>query len=150
MSLFSSIDTSASGLTAQRLRMDTIAGNIANIETTRTPEGGPFKRKLLIFASKGEFTPRKFPFLPLKIKTKLDKPGMGVKVLAEINDPSPPRRKYDPTHPDADQDGYVAYPNIDIVKEMVDMISASRSYEANVMAINSAKAMAMKALEIGK
>lgn len=150
MSLFSSIDISASGLTAQRLRMDTIAGNIANIETTRTPEGGPFKRKLLVFASKGEFTPRKFPFLPVKIKTKLDKPGMGVKVVAEINDPAPPRRRYEPTHPDADQDGYVAYPNIDIVKEMVDMISASRSYEANVMAINAAKAMAVKALEIGR
>lgn len=148
--LFTSIDTSASGLTAQRLRMDVIAGNIANVDTTRTPEGGPFKRQLLIFAAKTDFLPRKFPFLPMKIKTKLENPGNGVKVLEITKDPSPPRLKYDPTHPDANQEGYVAYPNVDVVKEMVDMISASRAYEANVTAINAAKTMAMKALDIGR
>lgn len=148
--LFSSIDTSASGLTAQRLRMDIIAGNIANVDTTRTPEGGPFKRQLVVFASKSDVTFRKFPFLPMKIKTKMDSPGDGVKVLEVMKDPSPPRLREEPGHPDANENGMVAYPNIDVVKEMVDMISASRAYEANVTAINSAKSMFTRALSIGK
>jgi len=148
--IFSSIDTSASGLTAERLRMDLIAGNIANVDTTRTPEGGPFKRQLAVFAAKTDFLPRRFPFLPMKIKTKLDNPGNGVKVLEIIKDPSPPRLKYDPSHPDANNEGYVAYPNIDVIKEMVDLISASRAYEANVTSINAAKSMWMKSLEIGR
>ncbi|MEW5945110.1 MAG: flagellar basal body rod protein FlgC [bacterium] len=148
--LFTSIDTSASGLTAQRLRMDLIAGNIANVDTTRTPEGGPFKRQLAVFAAKTDFSPRRFPFLPMKIKTKLRTPGDGVKVLEILKDPSPPRLRYDPGHPDANNEGYVAYPNIDVIKEMVDLISASRAYEANVTAVNSAKGIFMKALEIGE
>ena len=148
--LFSSIDTSASGLTAERLRMDVIAGNLANVDTTRTPEGGPFKRQLLIFASKTDFSPRKFPFLPMKIKTKLDNPGNGVTVQEIFKDPSPPRLRYEPGHPDANSEGYVAYPNVDVVKEMVDMMSASRAYEANVTSINAAKGMFNKSLEIGR
>lgn len=148
--IFSSIDSSASGLTAQRLRMDVIAGNIANVDTTRTPEGGPFKRQLVVFASKTDLTFRKFPFLPMKIKTRMNNPGEGVKVLEIMKDPSPPRLKYDPGHPDANNEGYVAYPNVDVVKEMVDMISASRAYEANITAVNAAKGMAMKSLAIGK
>lgn len=148
--MFSGLDASASGLTAQRLRLDVIAGNIANVDSTRTPEGGPFKRQLLVFASKNEFDARKFPFLPMKIKTEMTKPGEGVRVTEIMKDPSPPRLKFDPSHPDANNQGYVAYPNIDIVKEMVDMISASRAYEANIQAMNSAKNMAMKSLSIGR
>ena len=148
--IFTSIDASASGLTAQRKRMDIIAGNIANVDTTRTPEGGPFKRQLVVFASKTDLTFRKFPFLPLKIKTKMKHPGEGVKILEVMKDPSPPRLKFDPGHPDANNEGYVAYPNIDVVKEMVDMISASRAYEANITSVNAAKSMAMKALSIGR
>ena len=148
--LFSSLDTSASGLTAERLRIDAIAGNIANVDTTRTPEGGPFKRQLVIFASKTDFAPRRFPFLPMKIKTKLEQPGNGVKVLEMFKDPAPPRLRYEPGHPDANNEGYVAYPNIDVVKEMVDMMSAARAYEANVTAINAAKTMFSKSLEIGR
>ena len=149
-SLFSSIDTSASGLTAQRLRMDVIAGNIANVDSTRTPEGGPFKRQLVVFASKSDVTFRKFPFLPMKIKTRMGSAGEGVKVLEIMKDPAPPRLRYEPGHPDANNEGYVAYPNVDVIKEMVDMISASRAYEANVTAINSAKGMFARALTIGK
>ena len=148
--MFSGLDASASGLTAQRLRLDVIAGNIANVDTTRTPEGGPFKRQLLIFASKNEFNARKFPFLPMKIKTEMQQPGQGVKVVELMKDPSAPRLKFDPSHPDANNEGYVAYPNIDVIKEMVDMISASRAYEANIMAIGSAKNIATKALSIGR
>lgn len=148
--MFSAIDTSASALTAERLRMDVIAGNIANVDSTRTPEGGPFKRQLVIFASKTDFAPRKFPFLPMKIKTKMDNPGNGVKVLEIFKDPAPPRLRFEPGHPDANNEGYVAYPNIDVVKEMVDMMTAARSYEANVTAINNTKAMFTKSLEIGR
>jgi len=148
--MFSSIDTSASGLTAQRLRMDVIAGNIANVDTTRTPEGGPFKRQLVVFASRSDATFRKFPFLPMKIKTEMEDPGDGVKVLEIMKDPSPPRLRYEPGHPDANSEGYVAYPNIDVVKEMVDMINASRAYEANVTSMNAAKRMFSRALNIGK
>lgn len=148
--MFTAIDASASGLTAQRLRMDIIAGNIANVDSTRTPEGGPFKRQLAVFASRSEVTFRKFPFLPMKIKTQMDAPGDGVKVLEVMKDPSPPRLRYEPGHPDANSDGMVAYPNIDVVKEMVDMINASRAYEANVTSINASKSMFTRALAIGK
>ncbi len=148
--MFSSIDTSASGLTAQRLRMDVIAGNIANVDSTRTPEGGPFKRQLVVFASKTDVTFRKFPFLPMKIKTKMENAGEGVKVLEIMKDPSPPRLRYEPGHPDANNEGYVAYPNVDVIKEMVDLISASRAYEANITSINASKSMFEKALTLGK
>ena len=149
-SLYSGLDASASGLTAQRTRLDVIAGNIANVDTTRTPEGGPFKRHLVVFASKNEFDARKFPFLPMKIKTEMNQPGQGVRITEIMKDPSPPRLKYDPGHPDANNEGYVAYANVDVIKEMVDMISASRAYEANIQAMNSAKNMASRALTIGK
>jgi flagellar basal-body rod protein FlgC len=148
--LFGAIDTSASGLTAQRLRMDTIADNIANADSTRTPEGGPFKKELLVFAAKSDIEMRRFPFLPMKIKTQLQSAGDGVKVVAQLKDQSAPRLKYETSHPDANSDGYVAYPNVDVVKEMVDMISATRSYEANVTSINAQKTMFAKALELGK
>ena len=130
--------------------MDVIAGNIANVETTRTPEGGPFKRQLLVFASKTDLTMQKFPFLPMKLKTQMESPGDGVKVLEISKDPSAPRLKYDPSHPDANNEGYVAYPNIDVVKEMVDMISAGRDYEANLAVLKSTRDMVVQMIDLLK
>lgn len=142
MGFFNSLDISASGLTAQRLRLDTISNNIANANTTRTEEGGPFQRERVVFQERnttGSFS------------NYLDqqKPA-GVKVVEIEKDTAPFKALYDPTHPDADPSGYVMLPNVNIVTEMVDMISATRSYEANVTAINSAKSMMSKALEISK
>lgn len=148
MSMFDSFVISASGLTAERLRMDVISNNIANVNTTRTEEGGPFQRQRVIFEPRGEKLQFIFPFMTQK--NKLASSYQGVKVTQVINDTAPPKLVYDPGHPDADKDGYVAMPNVNIVKEMVDMISATRAYEANVTAVNSAKQMATKALEIGR
>lgn len=133
MKFLTSLDISASGLTAQRLRMDVISNNIANANTTRTEDGSPFRRQMAIFQSKNEGTK-----------------NMGVKVTGIIKDQKPLKRIFDPSHPDADNDGYVYFPNVEIVTEMVDMISASRSYEANVTAANSIKSMAIKSLELGR
>lgn len=145
MSIFSSLQTSATGLTAQRLRMSVIANNLANINTTRTREGTPYRRQFIVFA----------PLLRKGISGEVAgrenrSPGSGVAVVGIVQDISPPRLVYDPGHPDADEGGYVSMPNIDPVREMVDMISASRAYEANVTAINAAKTMAMRALDIGR
>ncbi len=148
MSLFTSFAISASGLTAERLRMDVISNNIANANTTKTSEGGPYIRQRVIFEPRGEKLGFLVPFM--FEKNKRISQFQGVKVTGIIKDPTPPRLVYDPGHPDADKDGYVAMPNVNIVKEMVDMISATRAYEANVTAINSAKTMAAKALDIGK
>ncbi len=148
MSLFNSFAISASGLTAERLRMDIISNNIANANTTKTLEGGPYIRQRVIFEPRGEKLGFLVPFM--FEKNKRISQFQGVKVTGIIKDPTPPRLVYDPGHPDADKDGYVAMPNVNIVKEMVDMISATRAYEANVTAINSAKTMAAKALDIGK
>ncbi len=148
MGMFNSFDISASGLTAQRLRMDVISNNIANVNTTRTPEGGPYVRQRVIFEPRGE----KLQFLtPFAFEqNKRINQFQGVKVTSVTTDPTPPRLVYDPGNPDANKDGYVAMPNVNIVKEMIDMISATRAYEANVTAIDSAKTMASKALDIGK
>jgi flagellar basal-body rod protein FlgC len=124
-------DISASGLSAQRARLDLIASNIANAETTRTPGGGPYRRLQAVFASRG------------------DEAG-GVEVLGVATDPREPRRAYQPGHPDADAEGVVAYPNVNIVEEMVDLVSATRSYQANAAAFNAAKAMAQHALDLGR
>lgn len=137
MSLFQSFDISASALSAQRLRMDTIANNLANVNTTRTEDGGPYRRHMAIFAERR-------PWQSGALGTG------GVRVQGIVEDTDPPRRVYDPGHPDADADGYVLMPNVNVVTEMVDMISASRAYEANIAALNAAKAMATKALEIGR
>ena len=145
MGILSSFNTSATGLTAQRLRMSVIANNLANIDTTRTPSGDPYRRQFVIFesilAKAGEVRTLKEEHLPR---------SLGVAVSGIIEDTSSPRLVYEPGHPDANEEGYVAFPNIDPVTEMVDMISATRAYEANVTAINSAKTMAMRALEIGR
>jgi len=131
---FSAIDISASGLSAQRKRLDAVAENIANAETTRTERGGPYRRKQVVFE---EMASR-----------ELGQQGVTVREVSE--DARPPRMVYRPGHPDADANGYVAMPNVSLVEEMVDMISATRSYEANATALNATKAMARKALELGK
>lgn len=144
MKLFGAIDAAASGLTAERLRMDVISNNIANVNTTRTVEGGPYRRQTVVFAPRGE--ERSFSgILSQAIGT-----GTGVRAVGINRDNSTPRTVYDPHHPDANKDGYVEMPNINIVAEMVDMMTATRAYEANVTAVNTAKGMALKALEIGK
>jgi len=147
MGYFGALDISASGLTAQRLRMDTISQNIANVSTTRTENGGPYRRKVTLFEERTE--PAMFNGY-LRSALKGDNIGVGVRVARILEDPSPFTTIYEPGHPDADADGYVSLPNVDVVTEMINMISASRSYEANVTSINTTKNLAMKALEIGR
>jgi len=147
MSYFGALDISASALTAQRLRMDTISQNIANVNTTRTANGTPYRRRLVVFEEKNQGV----PFSDyLSARSKELYLGKGVKVSKIVEDTSPFKRVYDPGHPDADAEGYVEMPNVDIITEMVNMISATRAYEANVTSINSTKSLAMKALEIGR
>ncbi len=143
MKMFGAIDISATGLTAERLRMDLIASNIANANSTRGPGGGPYRRRVAVFAARGSGAGARF--FPLGVRQGL---GQGVKVIGIRSDSSPLRMKYDPGHPDANEDGYVVLPNVDIMREMVDMITASRAYEANATAIEAAKQMALRALEI--
>lgn len=145
MDFFSSMRVSASGLEAQTRRMNTISSNIANAETTRTEEGGPYKRKDAVFTA----TTDKESFGEI-LKDQLDQQVQGVLVDEIHEDAAAPRMVYNPSHPDANEEGYVAMPNVNTVEEMANMISAQRSYEANVTAMNAAKAMANKALEIGK
>lgn len=146
MSFFKSINTSATGLTAERLRMDIVAKNIANANTTRTSSGMPYRRQVPIFTEKEGKS-----FADILNNAKgTNKLGDGVEVTAIKEDKSPFKRVYNPGHPEADGDGYVLMPNIDIVTEMINLISASRAYEANVTALNGTKSMAMKALEIGR
>lgn len=144
MGMFGAIDSAASGLTAERLRMDVISNNIANANTTRTAEGGAYRRQIVVFE------PRSGQQSFAQVLSQQMDTGSGVKVAGITKDTTPTRRVYEPNHPDADKDGYVEMPNINIVSEMVDMITATRAYEANVTAVNAAKSMALKALEIGK
>jgi len=141
MDIFASFHVSASALKAQTTRLDTISSNLANVDTTSTPEGGPYKKKSVYFQSK-----------PISFREQLDSnvkgSVQGVEVKRILEDQDPPRKVFNPSHPDADKDGYVALPNISVLKEMVDMMSATRSYEANVTAIKSEKRMIQKALEI--
>ncbi len=146
MSFLNSIDISASGLTAQRLRLDVISQNIANINTTRTDQGGPYRRKAVIFEEKKA----EQPFANVLAQSREAQVKGGVRVTSIQEDNSPFIMSFDPGHPDADEEGYVAMPNVNVVSEMVNMISASRSYEANVTAMNAMKSMAVKALEIGR
>lgn len=139
MNLFGAFGISASGLTAERLRLDVIANNLANVSTTRTAEGGHFRRQYVIFAERLRSSSAGGQYR-----------GAGVRVAALAEDQSQPRMVYKPDHPDADEKGYVAYPNINIVNEMVDMITATRAYQANATALEAAKDMALKALEIGR
>lgn len=145
MSVMSGMNISASGMSAQRLRLDIISQNIANVSTTRDENGNVYRRKTVVFGEK-DMT----PFRNVLMNAAGTNSG-GVKVT-EINEDtkSEMRKVYDPSHPDADADGYVTYPNVNTVQEMTDMIDASRAYEANVTAFNASKNMALKGLEVGR
>jgi flagellar basal-body rod protein FlgC len=151
MSLFHGFNINASALTAQRLRMDVISSNVANAETTRGQlvdgQWVPYRRKMVVMQPQG---PSVFQSRLHQAMGQSPQPGNGVKVTQIAEDQTPFKRVYNPFHPDADADGYVSLPNVDLLKEMVDMISASRSYEANVTALNATKSMIVKALEIGR
>lgn len=145
MSLFQSFNINASGMTAQRFRMDVISENVANVNTTRTEDGSPYRRKVVSFAEKTVT-----PFSKVLNNTRESYMGNGVKVYSLKEDTeSDFVMKYEPSHPDADENGYVSYPNVNIVTEMTNMIDASRAYEANVTAFQASKSMAIKGLEIG-
>lgn len=146
MDIFSAMKITHSALSAERLRMDIVASNIANMNTTRSASGQPYRRQHAVFRAAEDSS---------KFESMLNggSPSMqfqGVEVAGIAQDNAPPKMVYDPESPEADGQGYVAYPNIDLIKEMVDMMSASRSYQANVTVFNSVKAMALKALDIGK
>ncbi|MDF2677736.1 MAG: flagellar basal-body rod protein FlgC [Bacillota bacterium] len=144
--MLDSLNISASGLTAQRFRMDIISENIANIDTTRTESGGPYKRKMVVFTSKGQSN-----FKDILVNNlKEHEINGGVEVSQIMDDESEFKLVYDPEHPDADNNGYVSMPNVDTLKETVDMMEAYRAYQANITALNTAKQMAVKALEIGR
>lgn len=145
MDFFSAIDVSSSALSAERTRMNLISSNLANANVTRTPEGGPYKRKDSVFTA----TPVANPFSRV-LDGATAKQVRKVEVSDIVEDQNPPRLQYDPSHPDANAQGYVAMPNVNTVEEMTDMISATRMYEANVTAVQAAKNMALKTLEIGK
>lgn len=141
MNIFKTLGISSSGLTAERLRLDLVANNIANANTTRTPEGGPYQKRSAVFRE--------------RLTKELTKGGQvtasgGVEVGAIVKDQSPPNMVYNPNHPDADEKGFVAMPNVNLATEMVDMITATRAFDANVTVLNATKSMALKALEIGR
>jgi len=146
MGFLSSINVSASGLTAEKLRMDIISKNIANANTTRTADGNPYRRQVVVF----EGSDKNIPFSQYLSDASKTMIGGGVKVKGIVEDKSPFKLVYEPGHPDADEKGYVKMPNVDVMTEMVNMITASRAYEANVTALNTSKSIAMKALEIGR
>ncbi|HYG57225.1 MAG TPA: flagellar basal body rod protein FlgC [Symbiobacteriaceae bacterium] len=152
MKWFSALETSASALTAERLRMDVIANNIANANTTRTAEGGPYRRQMVVLGSRPSFASalQEASGQTAPEGDGFDQVGRGVRVVQIVQDQRPFKLKYDPTHPDADANGYVQLPNVETVTEMVDLISASRAYEANVTALNAFKAMVSTALQIGR
>lgn len=145
MGFLSSMDITSSALTAQRLRMDVVSQNVANINTTRDENGEPYRRRVPIFqaAESGTFS--------RALNNSLSgTAGKGVRVTDIVEDESPFKLDYNPEHPDADEFGYVRLPNVELAREMVDMMSATRSYEANITVLNSTKTMAMSALDIGK
>jgi flagellar basal-body rod protein FlgC len=161
MAFFSALRIAGSALTAQRLRTDVIANNVANMNTTRTAEGGAYRRQQVIFNPRQEspsFRQLLFartlvnipgaPIIPALAAG--GRPGSGVQVSTIGNDGKPGKKVFEPDHPDADIEGFVEYPDIDPVTEMADMLSASRAYEASVTTLQAAKGMAMKALEIGR
>jgi len=143
MDILTTFKVSASALKANSIRLNTISSNLANVETTSTPEGGPYKKKSVYFETK----PVSFQE---QLSSSLKNTAQGVEVTKILEDQEPPRKVYNPSHPDAAADGYVEMPNINVLEEMVDMMSATRSYQANVTTIKSAKRMALKALEIGR
>jgi flagellar basal-body rod protein FlgC len=154
MAFLNSMDISGSALTASRLRMDVISENIANAETTRTEKGGPYRRKMVVYEPQTRQGNSSFQsMLDNEVSASSSDPDQqfgGVKVSAIVDDPTPFTQVYDPSNPDANTQGYVQKPNVDIVKETLDMMSVSRAYTANINALNAVKTMASKALEMGK
>ncbi|MBI5520929.1 MAG: flagellar basal body rod protein FlgC [Desulfovibrio sp.] len=145
MDFMSALDVSASGMKAQRTYMNVISMNLANVKTTRTPEGGAYKRKSVAFAAAPVFNP-----FDKEMENAENRELKGVVVRGITNDKRPMKRVHEPGHPDADKDGYVNYPDINVVEEMANMITTMRSYEANVQAIQDTKAMFNKALQIAR
>jgi flagellar basal-body rod protein FlgC len=145
MDLLTSLKISSSGLTANKKRMAAISSNIANAQTTRTAEGGPYQPKEVIFGSE----PSRESFSEI-LEGELQENAQAVHAIEISNSKKPPIMKYEPNHPDANSDGMVAYPNINTMEEMANMIEASRAYEANINAMSTAKSMAIKDLEIGR
>lgn len=145
MDFLQSMDISSSGMTAQRSRLNVISMNLANANTTRTDEGGAYRRKTVIF----ETDPVDNSF-EAQLKSTMGKKLYGVKVTKIMDVAGELKQVYDPTHPDADKDGYVSYPNVNLVEEMVSMLNANRSYEANTSAVKASKEMALKAIDIGR
>ncbi len=163
--LFTSLNISATGLRAQRIRQNVIASNLANAETTRTEEGGPYQRQIVQLEADPAEADSRFVFGPEHMKgftsetdhmripnpelpVKNEYIGSGVKVAGIVKDGSAPRLVYDPVHPDANEQGYVAMPNVNVIQEMTDMITATRAYEACATAFNASKSMLMKTLEL--
>ena len=144
MAFLSSMNIAASGLTAQRLRLDIAAENITNADVTRTEAGGPYRRKLVVFEQIKGTTFRNM------LSKAAGKTTAGVRVSEIIEDQSPLRPVYNPEHPDANEEGYVMMPNVDVLKETIDSMAATRAYEANITVLNAIKQMAAKALEIGR
>lgn len=150
MGYLSAFKIGSSALSAQRLRLDVISNNIANSETTRTETGGPYQRKDVVFKANNQGLTPAGNFLPVNRSTSDKKLALnGVQVTEIFTDTTPGTRVYDPTHADADADGYVTYPNVNMVVEMTNMLSASRSYEAGLSIIDAARTMAQKAIDIG-
>ena len=145
MDFMTALDIGASGLSAQRAFLNVISMNLANANTTRTPEGGPYRRKSVVF----EATPVETPFSKV-MQDVLSQELRGVKVQRVVADGREPRRVFEPGHPHADAEGYVSYPDINVIEEMANMMAAMRAYEAEVSAITSTKSMFNKALEIGR
>lgn len=143
MEAFRGLRISASGLSAERLRLDTIAANIANASTTRGEDGKPYVRKIATFQENMQSQLN-------KTSGKVEQKNLGVKAVGVEDDKSPLKKVYDPSHPDADEQGYVTMPNVNVLNEMVDLIAATRAYEANVNTMNAQKSMFMKTLEIGR
>lgn len=147
MGLFDAISSSASGMQAERVRMDVVSENLANAETTKAADGQPYRRKEVVFQEAGSSS-TSFASVLAGISSGGNAPTHGVQVSGIVEDQSALKRIYDPGHPDADKDGYVTMPNVNTVTEMTDLISASRSYEANVTAMQTAKTMFTKTLDI--
>ena len=145
MDFITALDIGASGLSAERTALNIISMNLANAKTTRTPEGGPYRRKTVIMSAEQIDSP-----FSASMQTAMDRELRGVRVLHIADDPRPMRKAYEPGHPDADQDGYVSYPDINVVEEMTNMLATMRAYEANTTSIETIKGMYNKALEIGR
>jgi flagellar basal-body rod protein FlgC len=145
MNLLSALSVSASGMTAQRQRTELLVENLANSDTTRTPDGGPYRRKDVVFAS----DPQAAEFSSV-FEDQMNGTGVGVRVAQVVTDTQAPEKRYVPGHPDADQDGYVSFPRVNPAEDMVDLLGASRSYQANVSAISAVKDMIQRSMDLFK